>query len=119
MLGLLTGDPDKESPSNRVILVSKSFSQDIIYAVSNGHQKPPKHVLLPYAFKTLTGNVELIRTLNRLGHAIFYTQLQENDTALCLQKLATNVNEHIVLPASIQPYVFTNLAWDNIDWKKR
>ena len=36
-----------------------------------------------------------------------YTQLVENDTALCLQKMW--------LLASIKPHVFTNLTWDNID----
>lgn len=115
-LGLLTGNPKNEEPSNRVITLVQSFSQDIIYAVSCGQQKPPKHVLLPYAVKTLTGNVELIRTLNRLGHGISYSQLEENDTALCLQKLAAiSTSQHPTLPTSIQPYVFTNLAWDNID----
>lgn len=44
-----------------------------------------------------------------------YSQLEENDTALCLQKLAASLNKTVVLPASIKPHVFTNLAWDNID----
>ena len=44
-----------------------------------------------------------------------YSQLEDNDTALCLQKLATGLNHRVALPASIKPYVFTNLAWDNID----
>ena len=44
-----------------------------------------------------------------------YSQLEENDTALCLQKLAAGINQKVVLPASIKPHVFTNLAWDNID----
>ncbi|KAL8624537.1 hypothetical protein ACOMHN_005839 [Nucella lapillus] len=35
--------------------------------------------------------------------------------ALCLQKLACALNERVVLPQHIQPYVFTNLSWDNID----
>ena len=92
-----------------------SFSQDIIYAVTSGQQKPPKHFLLPYAVKTLTGNVEIIQTLNRLGHGVSYSVLKENDTALCLQKLAATFNQGVVLPSNIQPYAFTNLAWDNIN----
>ena len=79
-----------------------------------GQHKPPKHILLPYAVKTLTGNVELIRTLNKFGHGVSYSQLEENDTALCLQKLAAG-NQGLALPSSIKPYVFTTLAWDNID----
>ena len=74
-----------------------------------GQQKPSKHLLLPYAVKTLTGKVELIQTLNRLGHEVSYSQLEENDTALCLEKLATTTNQQVVLPAEIKPHVFTNL----------
>ena len=44
-----------------------------------------------------------------------YDQLEENDTAMCLQKLAMGFNQRAVLPVSIKPHVFTNLAWDNID----
>ena len=85
------------------------------YAVTCGQHKPPKHILLPHAVKTLTGNVELIRTLNKFGHGVSYFQLEENDTALCLQKLATGLNHRVALPSSMKPYVFTTLAWDNID----
>ena len=74
-----------------------------------------KQILLGYGVKTLTGNVELVRTLNRFGHSVSYSQLEKNDTALCLQKLAAALNEQVILPESIQPYLFTNLAFDNID----
>ena len=53
--------------------------------------------------------------LNKFGHGVSYSQLEENDTALCLQKLATSLNRSVVLPVSVQPGIFTNLAWDNID----
>ena len=108
-LGLLTGKPEQKC-SQRVEMLMKSFSQDVIYAVSAGQQKPPKHVLLSYGIQALTGNAELVKTLNRLGHAISYSQLEENDTALCLQKLAAAKNQRVILPVSIQPYIFTNLA---------
>ena len=115
LIGLLTGDPKVKSPAHRISTLVQSISQDIIYAVTCGKHKPPKHLLLPYAVKTLTGNVEIIRMLNKFGHGVSYSQLEENDTALCLQKLATSLNRSVVLPASIQPGIFTNLAWDNID----
>ena len=115
IVGLLTGNPDNKNQTKRVTTLVQSFSQDMIYAVTAAKHKPPKHILLPYAVKTLTGNVEIIRTLNNLGHGISYSQLEENDTALCLQKLAANNNQRIILPASIKPHVFTSLAWDNID----
>ena len=115
LVGLLTGDPDAKSQTHRVTTLVQSFSQDIIYAVTYGQHKPPKHLLLPYAVKTLTGNIEILRMLNKFGHGVSYSQLEENDTALCLQKLAAGLNQIVVLPASIKPHVFTNLAWDNID----
>ncbi len=115
LVGLFTGKPDLDITSQRIHVLIESLSQDIIYAVTNGQNKPVKHLLLSYGVKTLTGNVELIQMLNRLGHGVSYDQLEENDTALCLQKLATSLNQRLILPHSIQPFVFTNLAWDNID----
>ena len=55
LVGLLTGDPDcGKSAAHRVTTLAQSFGQDIIYAVTCGKHKPPKHLLLPYAVKTLT-----------------------------------------------------------------
>ena len=115
LLGLLAGNATAANLSQRVEVLIASFSQDLVYAISNGQQKPPKHVLLPNAVKTLTGNVELIRMLNRLGHGISYTQLEENETALCLQKLMATESHKVALTAAIKPFIFTTLAWDSID----
>ena len=116
LVGLLTGNPTSTAnTSQRTDILVESFSQDMIYAVTHGQYKPPKHFLLPYAVKTLTGNTEIIRILNKFGHGVSYDQLEENDTAMCLQKLAMGFNQRAVLPVSIKPHVFTNLAWDNID----
>ena len=57
----------------------------------------------------------MIRTLNRLGHGISYTQLEEIDTALCLYKLEAQTENSVAIPKRIQPYLPTTLAWDNID----
>ena len=114
-MGLLTSNPVIKNPSPRVKMLVQSFSQDIIYAVTCGKRKPPKHILLSYGVKTLTGNIEIIQMLNRFGHGVSHSQLEENDTALCLQKLAANLYQTTILPGTIQPNVFTNLAWDNID----
>ena len=87
----------------------------MIFTVSGGQQKPPKHILLPYAVKSLTNNVELIQMINRCGHGIAYSQIEELNTALCLQKLASTPENAVPLPDNIQPYISTTLAWDNID----
>ena len=91
-----------------------SFGQDIVYAISNGQQNSAKHVLLPYAVKFLTGNVQLIHILNRLRHSVSYSVLEETDTALSLQKLS-NSTENVPIPLSLHSGAFTTLAWDNID----
>ncbi|KAK3884774.1 hypothetical protein Pcinc_010960 [Petrolisthes cinctipes] len=71
--------------------------------------------MLPYAIKTLTGSVELIRMINRLGHGVSYTQVEELETALCIQKLESHTDESVPMPEQIQPLIPTTLAWDNID----
>ena len=59
-----------------------AFGSDLVYAVTHGRIKPPKHVLLPFAVKSLTGNKELVHTLNRLGHSVLYSQFEEIDSAV-------------------------------------
>ena len=115
LIGLLTSNPVMKNPSPRVKVLVQSFSQDIIYAVTCGKMKPPKHILPSYKVTTLTGNIEIIQVLNRSGHSVSYSQLEENNTALCLQKLTANLNQTTILPGTIQPNLFTNLARHNID----
>ena len=80
-----------------------------------GEVKTPKHILLPHAVKSLTNNVELIQIINRCGHGMSYSQIEEINTALCLQKLASTPENSIPLPGNIKPYISTTLAWDNVD----
>ena len=90
--GVLLGDCIAANPSPRIQLLVNSFSQDLIYATSVAKAIPPKHILLSYGVKTLTENVELIQMLNRFEHGVSYCQLQKNDKALCLKKMAANLN---------------------------
>ena len=87
-----------------------SAAQDLEFAITRGRYKPVKHILLAFVVKSLTGNVELIQPLNRLGHGIAYTQLEEIDTSLCLQKLAMAAENCIPLPSNIHPYTSTTLS---------
>ena len=54
------------------------------------------------------------RDQNRLGHGIAYSQMEEVDTAFCMQKISLSKVD-AVLPTNIDPEKFTTLAWDNID----
>lgn len=67
------------------------------------------------SYKDPDGNVELIKTLNRLGHSCSYSRLEEIDTALCIDKLNSVEGDQVPLPMSIHPSVPTVLAFDNID----
>ena len=111
---LFTGQRQHDNISERVARSVESVGQDIVYSLSQGQRKPPKHILLPFAIKTLTGNVELIRILNRLGHGISYSKMAEIDTALCVNKLS-NFENTVPIPECIHPHVPTTLGWDNID----
>ena len=92
-----------------------SLGQDILYMVSKGKCMTPKHVLLPFTVKSLTGNVEVVRILNRLGHRVSYSKTLEIDTAFALLKLATQSMRGFVLPENIYPHVQVSLVYDNID----
>ena len=63
---LLTGNSKypEEPCSSKVQRLVNSFGQDMVFGVTCGQKKPPEHILLPYAIKTLTNNVELIQILN-------------------------------------------------------
>ena len=81
----------------------------------SGRVKPIEHILLPWSIKTLSGNVELIKFLYRLGHGISYSQLEDIHTDLCLQKLHDDDGSKLPLPSNILPCIPTHLAYDNID----
>jgi hypothetical protein len=99
----------------RSSVVAWSIAQDIVYAAFKGTILTPKHVLLPMTCKTLTGNVQLISILNRLGHGCSYSKMLEIDTALCMEKLNIVSEGEIPLPTTIHVNIPTVLAYDNID----
>ena len=59
--------------------------------------------------------VELFQMLNRCGLRIAYSQIEEVNIALCLQKMALTPENELPLPENIKAYVNTLLAWDKID----
>ncbi len=65
--------------------------------------------MLAFAFKCLTENIDLMRTMGRLGCGVSYTQIAEIDTALCLQKLEES-QTGVALPRNINQGVFITLA---------
>ena len=91
-----------------------SLAQDLLYNVSKGRMKTPKHVALPIAVKNLTGSKEVITLLNRYGHGISYDQVLEIETALAESHM--EAQEHgVIIPKVICANVFSTFCWDNID----
>ena len=110
MQTLLTGTTQ---PLNGVERLTNFLGSELVFAVTVGMTKPTKHIMLPCAVTCLTGNTDLMRT-HRLGYGASYTQIEEIDTAMFLQKLERS-QTGVALPRNIHQGVFTTLAWDNID----
>ena len=81
--GLITL-PSSNNPGHAAQLfhrLLRSFGNDM---VTCGNTTPPKQFVLAFISKSLAENVELINILIRLR--IYISQMEEIDTALCLQK---------------------------------
>ena len=85
---LLAGKQETNSP--RVQCLINSIGQDLVYGVTCAKQNPAKHIMLLYTIKSLTGSAKLINIINHLGHGVSYSQIEDIDTALCLQNLNSN-----------------------------
>lgn len=96
---------------HRVII---SLAHDFIHTVSRGRIKTPKHVTLPLTVKSLTGNAELITILNRLGHGLSYSQVEELETALAEREIERQQNG-ILVPSTCTIGIPGVFCWDNND----
>ena len=112
-------DDGDSSPvsEKRVVLPSttelKVFSFGI-YALNNGRVLTPKHIVLPLSVKTWTGSAEVVMTLNRFGHGISYTALEELETAMA-EKQIQHQSSGCVLLSNIVPGVHSIFCYDNSD----
>lgn len=79
-LNLLNGPNYRRKRGNNGNRLAKSFSEDIIYAVSNGRIKPSKHICLGMSLKSLTNSKKIVNIINRYGHCCSYTSLEGIET---------------------------------------
>ena len=79
--------------------------------------KTPKHVSLPFLVKSKTGSIEIITVLNKLGHGISYSQLEEMETGIAEVQMKT-VEHGTLSPCNCQLNTFTTFAFDNNDLAK-
>lgn len=76
---LLISNEEASTRTHRLLL---SIGQDICRAVTSGHWKMPKHILLSMALRHLFRSKELTTLINRFGHCENYLFSLELETAL-------------------------------------
>ena len=76
-----------------------SICQDIIFAASNGIVKPPKHVALAVAVKSLTASFQLVEILNGFGHCISDSQTRGLESKIAEKLIA---EEGVYLPSILR-----------------
>ena len=91
-----------------------SMAQDLLYCTRGGRVKTPKHVLLPLTVQHLTKNTELLTLINKFGHGMSRSQIEEMETALAEQALAAE--EGVPLPSHIDRTVSVVMEADNNDF---
>lgn len=109
---ILAAKVSTPEPIHRSIV---SFAQDLIYTVSRGRVKTPKHVGLSVLVKSQTGSAEVVKILNRFGHRLSYDQLEEIETAVASGVAQRSDDTGICIPSNIKGGVFTSFCWDNND----
>ncbi|CAC5416584.1 unnamed protein product [Mytilus coruscus] len=91
-----------------------SLAQDLIYSVSKGYTKTPKHVALAIYLKTQTGSSEIVKIINKFGHSVSYDQAEEIETSIA-EQMIMNTEDDIFIPSNIRKGVFSSFCWDNND----
>ena len=62
--------------------LKQSFSEDLVYPITNGRVKTPKSALYPCHIKSLTNNTELINITCRLGYGILCSLIEALPTEI-------------------------------------
>lgn len=81
---LLSSSNYRRKKNNICKRLSKSFSEDLIFSVSNGQIKPSKQITLGLAIKGLTNSKKVIQLLHRHAQVPSYTKLEELETEAAL-----------------------------------
>ncbi|KAK6168761.1 hypothetical protein SNE40_019944 [Patella caerulea] len=110
---LLGGPDQRRGKTEKNVRKISSISQDAMYNVSCGQIKTSKHLTLGMAMKSITGSRKVIDILNRYGHCVSYSCIEELET-----ELTYNSQEaQSMVPHGIQKMssLVTCTAWDNYD----
>lgn len=91
----------------------KSLSQDIIYMTHNGNIKTSKHISLGMTLKSITSSRKVIDIINRYGHCISYSAIEELET----EATFSSVSRSEICPEVInkEENLVAGMAFDNYD----
>ena len=89
-----------------------SVGQNILHTVSNGCFLTTKCVLLPFTVKSVTGNAELVKIMNSLGHGVSYSKVLEIETTVSNRKLSISTT---LIPNDIDRHTPFTAVYDNVD----
>lgn len=109
---LLSGPRDSKNERKEIKVTS--ICNSIIFSMSNGMIKPSTCLSLGLVTKSLTGSRRMIEILNRMGHCISYTVVEELETELAYGCGA----ETNLLPGGLiakNSELRTHVAFDNFD----
>lgn len=99
--------------SKNVARTAKSFSEDLIYAATNGNIKTSKHITLGMAIKSLTNSKKIVNILHKYGHCCSYSTLEGLET----EATFSATRRSVLCPEDIIPEnnLCTGLAFNNFD----
>ncbi|GFT76594.1 hypothetical protein TNCV_3678301 [Trichonephila clavipes] len=109
---LLSGCNKKRKKSMKCARQVRSYSQDVIFAVHDGHVKTPKHIMLGMTLKSLTSSRKIIDIINRYGHCISYQGIEELETEITYSSEQSSLCSETILK---NPALFIDVAYDNFD----
>ena len=108
---ILYGGPNQDKHGDSVQRRAESSNQDALFIVRNGSILPQKHIVLGMSVKSMTGSRKLVTILNRFGHCINYSCVEELETEIAHSQQDT----HQACPDGTQPNRTIGLAFDNYD----
>lgn len=91
-----------------------SLAQYLVYNVSIGKKRVPKHVQLGLAVKQKTESVITAHWLNRFDYSVLYDEINAIEKRLTEEQLASQ-NARRYIPDNIQPSMFVTFVYDNCD----
>lgn len=104
----------RECKNEKLETKIKSISSSIILSATHGSVKPSTCLSLALVTKSMTGSRRMVEILNRLGHCVSYSVVEELESELAYGCAAnSNILPYGLIPKN--PKLRTHVAFDNYD----